>query len=163
MFTLGNHDGMPGGAARLRLRSELAASALHVGVCDADLDACVHPTLPIATLYSGRLGCHPATHYGCPAPASARWVDDVLESRGASSLALLVTHIPPPNVLGLSVHGAVGESVCCWDEFSGDAAVLPAAAPAIHAFGHDHSNLFVSSPGVEQGHTWCTATPCTFH
>ena len=65
MFTLGNHDGVPGLEPRLRLQQQVAASSHHVGQCDATLNACVHPTLGIATLDSGRQGCHPETFYGC--------------------------------------------------------------------------------------------------
>ena len=35
--------------------------------------------------------------------------------------------------------------VSCWDVFADDDAVLPMRRPALHAFGHDHSNLFVSA------------------
>jgi hypothetical protein len=143
MFTLGNHDGDPVSRERWSLRQSLNASALHIGSCDASLDACVHATLGIATLYSGKTGCHSDTYYGCPAPSSASWIDTMLAHR-AEAFALLVTHIPPPNVLGLSVAGVVGEHVCCWDRWRGHEFVLPSRRPRFHAFGHDHSNLFVS-------------------
>lgn len=148
MFTLGNHDGAPEGADRMRLRETLNASVLHTGLCDPSLDACVHRELGIATLYSGKTGCHAATHYGCPNAETASWVDATLAHR-PEAFTLLVTHIPPPNVLGLSVTGVVGEHVCCWDEWAADDTVLPRRKPLYHAFGHDHSNLFVTS--AEQG------------
>ena len=141
MFTLGNHDGEVDGAARLRLRQTLNASTFHAGHCDASLDACIHPSVGVATLYSGKTACHADTYYGCPSPATAGWIDSAL---GVKPLGLLVTHIPPPSVLGLQVNGAVGENVCCWDAFEFDDAVLPSVRPTFHAFGHDHSNLFVS-------------------
>jgi hypothetical protein len=143
MFTLGNHDGSPNGPERWSLRARLNASTLHIGHCDSSLDACVHPTLGIATLYSGKTGCHAETYYGCPTTSSASWIDAAL---GPSAFVLLVTHIPPPNVLGLRVEGVVRENVCCWDEFVDDDAVLPLRRPQYHAFGHDHSNLFISDP-----------------
>lgn len=143
LFTLGNHDGDPSSAERTQLKAVLNASAHHVGVCDPLLDACVHPVLDVATLYSGKEHCHQYTHWGCPSAVQAAWIDAALSAR--PTFSLLVTHIPPPNVLGLAVDGVVGEFVSCWDVFADDDAVLPMRRPALHAFGHDHSNLFVSA------------------
>jgi hypothetical protein len=95
----------------------------------------VHERLGVATLYSGKRGCHADTYWGCPAASAASWIDGEL-ARRALQLDVLVTHIPPPNVLGLTVHGKVGEAVCCWDEFEFDDGVLPATRPSFHAFGH---------------------------
>ena len=156
MFTLGNHDGAPWVPPRQEVQRRLAASTHHVGQCDTSLNACVHPTLGIATLDSGKENCHSGTHWGCPLAAAASWLDATLATR-SEQFGLLVTHIPPPNVLGLQVQGVVGENICCWDEFSADDTVLPSRRPLLHAFGHDHSNLFLSDAEPGSG-VRCRAT-----
>ena len=71
----------------------------------------MHPTFGVATLDSGKEGCHSRTVCGCPAAAAASWIDALAPH--AESFALLVTHIPPPAVLGLGVQGVVGEDISC--------------------------------------------------
>ena len=153
MFTLGNHDGEPNHPPRRQLQEYLAASTHHIGDCDVSLNACMHPTLGIATLDSGKNNCHPMTEWGCPSAKSAGWLDTMLATR-VEAFGLLITHIPPPNVLGLRVRGVVGESICCWDEWPADDSVLPSRRPILHAFGHDHSNLFLSEPETVTGVRW---------
>ena len=133
LFTLGNHDGDPSSAERTQLKAVLNASAHHVGICEPMVDACVHPVLDVATLYSGKEHCHQYTHWGCPSAVQAAWIDAALSAR--PTFSLLVTHIPPPNVLGLAVDGVVGERVClvlgCVRRRRRCAAHAPACSPRV--------------------------------
>lgn len=138
MFTLGNHD-VPRHSCRPKLADALQAHPLHIGACLPGRATCIHPTLPLATIDAALRGCRgDMASLGCPTERDVAWIG----SHAADGI--IFTHYPPPAVLNRRVIGFVGEAPNCWRQPK--SAVLP--PHSVHAFGHDHNNMFYSADGL---------------
>jgi len=133
MFTLGNHDAPHLNGCRGHMAHALSTHDLHIGSCRTRTSAsCIHPNLPIATLDATVRNCRgDLSSIGCPTKVDVDWVGN--HSQGG----IIFTHFPPPTALGKVVRGFVNEDTECWSNKS-----VPLPPHRVHAYGHDHNNMY---------------------
>lgn len=147
LFTIGNHDGWNNNL--VAMRKTLRYHPLYVGICNDNDNACKHNELDIYTLYSGNYGCQGNEYsYGCPDSEDVKWIDDTSRENNMDYIPFLFTHIPPPDVIGKTGFGYLGEHPGCWiDPKNNETKLLPDTNVVNHAFGHDHNNLYMVNSG----------------
>ena len=151
MFTLGNHDTIiVEGFWKEYFVGILMADSHQIGECNESGNACFHPSLGIAVLYTGRDYGIATVDCNGPNKTDVKWLNDNVGDR---NIELFAIHIPPAQILGLEINGVYDEKVCCWGEkdYNVGNEQLANFTPKYSVFGHDHANIGITEPHPETG------------